>query len=62
MPTRKEKDIRTISKTKSGSYFVTIPVELIRELSLRKGQKVRVNKYGKGLIIKDWKPSKKRKK
>ncbi len=54
MPTRKEKDIRTISKTKSGSYFVTIPVEIIRELKLKKGQKVRVNKYGKSILIKDW--------
>ena len=58
MSTRKEKEIRNISKTKSGSYFVTLPIDIIRELGLRKGQKVTVKKYGEGIIIKDWEPKK----
>ena len=58
MSTRKEKDIRTIAKTKSGTYLVSIPIEFIRELGWKKGQKVRLKKYGKTIIIKDWEPKK----
>ena len=58
MPTRKEKDIRTIGKTKSGSYYITIPIDVIRELKWKSKQKVRVKKHRGGILISDWKPSK----
>jgi antitoxin component of MazEF toxin-antitoxin module len=35
-------------------YMITLPKELIEELSWRKGQKLTVHKYGKKLIIQDW--------
>jgi len=57
---RRELDKRNIRKiTKSGgySYSVTLPIEAIRNLNWRQGQKVvvEVDKKRKRLIIKDWK-------
>ena len=49
-----EKNIRKIYK-KSGSYAVTLPIEVIREFKIKEGQKVVVKKYGKGILITDWK-------
>lgn len=41
---------------KSGaSYAVTLPVSVMRELGWQEKQKVVVKKYGKGIIITDWK-------
>lgn len=60
MARRKEKDIRKISKSTSGSYYLTLPINVIEALRWRKGQKVRVKKYGKKIIIEDWKPPKKK--
>ena len=54
MARRKEKDIRKINKSNSGSYYITLPIDVVRELSWKKSQKVTVEKYGKGIIIKDW--------
>jgi antitoxin component of MazEF toxin-antitoxin module len=34
--------------------MVTLPVEMVRELKWRQGQKVEFRKKGKELIIKDW--------
>src|SRR3989344_558296 len=40
---------------KAGSYGVTIPIEIIRELKIRENQKVVITKRGKGILIQDWK-------
>ena len=48
------KNLEVILK-KSGSYAVTIPMEIEKLLKLRKGQKVKFSIKGKNIIIKDWK-------
>lgn len=51
----KNKNVRKIIKNGRKSYYVNIPKELVRELGLRERQKVVVKKYGKGILIEDWK-------
>jgi antitoxin component of MazEF toxin-antitoxin module len=48
-----EKNIRKIFKNGS-SYAVTIPLEIVKKLKIRKGQKVVVRSRGEGISIKDW--------
>lgn len=50
-----DRNIRKIQKDSRGSVRVTLPIELIRELKWRDGQKIVVKKRGKGLLIEDWK-------
>ncbi len=52
----KNKNIRKIYK-RSGSYALTIPMEIIKALGIRNKQKVVVEKRGDEIIIKDWKPA-----
>ena len=56
MPRRKiqDRNIRKITKSGGGSYYVTIPIELMREVRWKERQKVIVKKRGKGLSIIDW--------
>ncbi len=49
-----EKNVRKVYK-KSGSYGVTLPMEIVKELRIREGQKVIVKKVGKRIYIEDWK-------
>jgi len=51
-----ERHIRKLSRGGS-SYYVTLPIETIRDLKWQKGQKlvVETDKRRKRLIIKDWK-------
>ena len=49
-----EENIRKLQKV-SRSYFVTIPIDVIREFEWQNGQKLIVEKHGKEIIIKDWK-------
>ena len=49
-----DKSVRKVYK-KSGSYAVTLPIEIIKELKIREGQKVVIKKRGKGILITDWK-------
>lgn len=50
-----EENIRKIQKV-SRSYYVTIPIGLVREFGWREGQKLVVEKSGKEeLIVRDWK-------
>lgn len=59
MGTRKvsETEVRKLQKTgrEGESYAITLPKELVESLGWRKGQKVTVHKYGKKLIVQDWK-------
>ena len=48
------RNVRKLSKNKA-SYHVTLPIEEIRKLGWREGQKVTVHRRGHELIIKDWK-------
>ncbi len=51
-----DRNVRKLIKGTS-SYLVTLPIELVRELEWREGQKleVRFNKRNAELIIRDWK-------
>jgi len=46
---------RKLQKATNGSYRMTLPIEIIRELKWRDGQKVVVEKRGSEIVIKDWK-------
>ena len=57
MPRRKlqERNIRNIQRS-NGMYYISIPIEIMKDLKWRERQKVVVVRYGKGkVIIKDWK-------
>ena len=56
MGRRKEENIRKIQQSgKKGSYHLTLPVKIMRELKWKQGQKIVVKKRGKRIIIEDWK-------
>jgi hypothetical protein len=57
MGTRKagEQDVRSITQNKTGTYSISLPIGLIRELKWQNRQKVTVTKRGDKLIIEDWK-------
>ncbi len=51
-----DRNIRKLVKVGGGkTYSITLPVDIIRELQWKKGQKLEVEKYGKGIILRDWK-------
>ncbi len=59
MTKRKEIRIRKLIKTGRGkSFCLTLPISFIRKLKWREHQKLVVvlDKRGKKIIIKDWKP------
>ena len=45
---------RTITQNNTGTYAVTLPVSITRELGWRKGQKVTLKRRGNKVIIEDW--------
>ena len=45
--------MRNIQKSKR-SYYVTLPIGVVREFRWKEGQKVVVEKRGKEIVIKDW--------
>ena len=48
-------NIRNIQKS-GGSYYVTLPIEVVRDLGWKERQKVVIKKVaGKKIEIKDWK-------
>ncbi|MCK5061651.1 AbrB/MazE/SpoVT family DNA-binding domain-containing protein [Candidatus Parcubacteria bacterium] len=47
------KNIRKIFKS-GASYAVTIPLEIAKNLKIKKGQKVVVKQRGKKIVIEDW--------
>ena len=50
--------IRKIGKIAKTSYYITIPVELIRQLQWRLKQKVTVKRHRNGLLVQDWQEKK----
>jgi len=49
-----EEDIRNIQKSK-GSYYITIPIQIMRDFKWQERQKVVVKKGKKGeIVITDW--------
>lgn len=49
----KERNVRQVQQS-NGTYHITLPKELVRELKWREHQKLEVTKRGKKLIIADW--------
>jgi hypothetical protein len=50
-----ESQIRKLTKLGKKSLCVTIPIEIIREFSWKERQKLVVKKFGRKVIISDWK-------
>ncbi len=59
MPRRKleKRNIRSLRKTKRGSYMISLPIEVIRGFKWRQKQRlhIKVDKKKKRLIIEDLK-------
>ncbi|MFH1789868.1 MAG: hypothetical protein ABH832_02260 [bacterium] len=50
-----ERAVRKLSRNgKKGSFYVTIPVEIIRELDWKSKQKVIVKKQGSKVVVTDY--------
>jgi len=49
-----QQGVRVLQKNNTGTYTVSLPVELIRALKWQEGQKVNIEKRGKNIIISDW--------
>jgi len=54
-----ERGVRRLMKVGGVSIALTIPIEIVHALKLKKGQRVMVEQKGKTIVIKDWKPKKK---
>lgn len=50
-----EQQIRNLTQNRTGTYSISLPIELIRQLNWQQGQKLTVSKKGKTLVIEDWK-------
>lgn len=50
-----EQSIRNITQNSTGTYQVSLPIGLVRELRWQQGQKVVISMRGKKLIVEDWK-------
>lgn len=51
-----EQHIRSITQNSTGTYSLSVPIQVMRELGWRKGQKIVVKRQGKLLIVHDWNP------
>jgi len=49
-----EENVRSLLKVRR-SYYVSLPIQVVREFKWKEGQKVVVEKRGKEIVIKDWK-------
>ncbi len=51
-----DRNTRKLAKVGGGkTYSITLPVDIIRELEWKQGQKLEVKKYGKAIVLRDWK-------
>ena len=50
-----DRNIRKLLKSNNGSYRLTVPIEMVKELGWKEKQKVVFEKKGDSLKIKDWK-------
>ena len=51
----KERNIRKLARVGGGkTYSVTIPIEMIRELKWKKGEKKVIKLEGEKIVIEDW--------
>ena len=50
-----EQNVRNITQNKTGTYQMSLPIELVRELKWKNHQKVVVKRQGNKLVVEDWK-------
>ena len=55
-PKTQKKNIRKLMKLAGKSTVVSLPVDYVNQLGWRHGQKVVVQKRGRHLVIKDFRP------
>ncbi len=53
-PRTSSQPIRKLTKSGGNSYYVTIPLDYIRNLKWQKGQKLVIQQKGEEIVIKDW--------
>ena len=49
-------DERKLTLAGKGTYYVTIPISMIKQLKWKKGEKKIIRQDGERIIIEDWKP------
>jgi len=49
-----EQNTRNLTENSTGTYSISIPISLIRDLRWQRGQKLIVKRQGKKLVIEDW--------
>ncbi|MDZ7785800.1 MAG: hypothetical protein U5L95_01625 [Candidatus Saccharibacteria bacterium] len=49
-----EQNQRVLSKNNTGTYTVSVPIEMIRQLKWQDGQRINLEKRGKTIVISDW--------
>ena len=49
-----EEEVRVLSKNNTGTYMVSLPIRIVRQLKWQSGQKLSVEKRGKSIVITDW--------
>ena len=47
-------DVRKLTVAGGGTYYVTIPLSMIKDLRRRKGQRLVIRKKGKEIIVRDY--------
>lgn len=50
-----ERNVRSLMRTKGGTYMITLPLEYVQEMKWREKQKLTVVMKGDTITIKDWK-------
>lgn len=48
------KHVHYLSKIAGHSYYVVLPIDIVRELGWRERQKLVIKKKGNKIIIEDW--------
>ena len=49
-----EQQVRNLTVNRTGTYSISLPIELVRALKWQQSQKLIVSKRGKTLVIEDW--------
>ncbi|HVS58607.1 MAG TPA: hypothetical protein VHD60_02585 [Candidatus Saccharimonadales bacterium] len=49
-----DQNTRNLTENSTGTYSLSIPISLVRDLRWQRGQKLVVRRQGKKLVIEDW--------
>jgi len=50
-----KKFIHKLTKQSKYTYYIVMPAQILDSLGWLEHQKLTIRKYGKGILIKDWK-------